>query len=100
MIWVLIGEGVNRIEIPSLVWSDGNIALAECKKIFGEEFEEIENEGLSVYYWDSHTKYRNGFPKEITEKMYTGYYGGCGECTLAFLCPVIEGKPFVHWDLD
>lgn len=95
MMYVLIGFGPNDVDIPALVWSNKEAALAECIDILGDKYRTID-EGVS-FSW---TAEDNGFPKEITSQLYTHYYGGCGECYCAKLVPVEEGKPFAGWNLD
>ena len=76
--YIITGFGPNGIEIPSLIFSSRSKA---------EEF--LED---------------NKIPDLATQKQYepyyTGYYGGCGECTSFEIKEVEEGVPFVRWDLD
>lgn len=96
--WVLIGEGPNDVEITALVWSDGDVALQACKEIFGGEPKFTrEKNGHQEYQWACRG---DGFPEEVTDKMYTSYYGGCGECYSATLKYIEEGKPFCGFNLD
>lgn len=96
--WVLIGEGANDVEIPCLIWADKETALSRCKEIFGEDPKEYhEDDGTVRYRWLIEES--EGAQKALDE-MYTGYYGGCGDCYAATLREAEEGKPFVRWDLD
>ena len=93
MLWVLVGEGANALEIPALVWTDKEVALNKCKELLGEKFKERENNGKVSYRW-------NGLSDEAIKNIYTHYYDGCGGCDAVTLQSIEEGTPFVGWDLD
>jgi hypothetical protein len=99
MLWVLIGQGPNSVEIPALIWSDREIALSECKALLGNKFDTKVESKRTSYHWVYDGK-GDGFRKSITSKLYTSYYDGCGACYAVILKSVEEGKPFVRWDLD
>lgn len=97
-LWVLIGCGVNNMQIPALVWTDKDKALAECRSILGDDFKTKPKDDTydETYHWQT----KRSFPEDAMEKIWTSYYGGCGDCYRMSLVPIEEGQPFVHWDLD
>ena len=93
MIWVLIGIGANKFELPALVWSNKEEALKQCCALLGDNPKVFTEDGIEAFTWDIK-------PGDHLKDIYTSYYGGCGECYGFFLTPVDEGIPFTHWDLD
>lgn len=96
MIWVLIGYGCNDVMIPALIWSSEHKALETCKEILGDTFKAGKDDNGNTYRWD----YKRGISPQMGAKLYTDYYGGCGECCRVVLKCVQEGNPFVCWNLD
>lgn len=96
--WVLVGEGANDVMIPALIFG-ANLtdALARCCDLFKHEPKVHEEESGTEYRWCDEEE---GVTHEVIEKIYTSYYGGCGECYAFTLKQVEEGKPFVCWNLD
>jgi hypothetical protein len=95
--WVLIGDGPNDVQIPALVWTDKEKALKDCVEIFGREPDRKSGGGfLESFRWSIEEE--NEENEKLFAKMYTSYYGGCGECYRATLKHVEEGKPFVAFD--
>lgn len=104
--WVLVGKGPNSVEVPCLVWTDFDSAMAQCKEMLGQPKAGKNN----THSWDLEAPdYSNVeteddgeqlFANSIFSKLFTHYYDGCGECYRAVLKEVEVGKPFVGWDLD
>lgn len=94
-VWVLIGEGPNNVEIPCLIWTSFDIAIDFCVNTFGKVYSFNSSDSSRRWVCEG-----DEFQKQVLEKMYKRYYGGCGECYAVTLIQVEEGKPFVGWDLD
>lgn len=111
-LWVLIGQGANELEIPAMIWTNHDSALAACVQLLGNKYKTGEKNGSAFHVWEGNRKWNCGTGDEdmledpdpdyptVVCPIYTTYYGGCGECYRATLREVDEGKPFVGWDLD
>lgn len=99
--WVLIGDGANGLQIPAMLWSDKEKAIAKCIELLGKPSQEKDGK----FYWELEESEFDHDKEEFIKKagadlIYTYYYDGCGECSRATLKEIEEGVPFVHWDLD
>jgi hypothetical protein len=97
MIWLLIGEGPNSVEIPALFWTNEQDAIEFCTTLFDEEGVRKASQDQNRIRWVAEG---DSLPKKILEQMYNHYYGGCGECYAATLRSIKPGTRIVTWDLD
>ena len=89
--WVLVGYGANSVEVPSLIFSSREAALAHLVPLLGEP-----NDRMG---WKSPDNDEKATPEDMAP-FFTRYYGGCGGCYSFGLEEVHEGRPFVGFDLD
>lgn len=123
---VLVGIGPNDVEIPALIFPDFKTGLEKCKEFLGEptgisgdktywnvdelqaceedeDYEEMKDfDMITLELVEENGVYKKqiGNKPFNSTKVYTSYYGGCGEFYSLELREVEFGKPFVCWDLD
>jgi len=105
MIAVLIACGPNSIEVPCRIFENIEAGKQRCDEIFGVEGEVVTTQldGKTVYYYE-YRKYLEEEPREISkemsDKLFTKHYYGCGGPGPFVLAEVEFNTKFVGFDLD
>lgn len=96
---LLVGVGANQIKIPCVVFPNFDAGMEHVKGILGSpNFQGVEKDNRTAQ-WDVNFE-DDGEQEHLSEKFFTSYYDGCGECYRLNLREVDFGVPLVGWNLD
>lgn len=89
---VVVGIGPNDVTIPLLVFPDTDAAIARLTEL-GVDVQERSWANLNESELEEEVS-------PLRDGLFTGYYGGCGDCYAIRIKEVEFGVPFVNWNLD
>lgn len=94
---VLVAYGANSIEVPCMVFENLEQGKERCDKIFEGHPSKTRDNGSVVYpvYLED-----LGDADNVSDKVFTSHYYGCGGPGPFVLKEVESGQKFIGWDLD
>jgi hypothetical protein len=97
MIAVLIACGSNQLEIPCRVFESLEQGKEACDALLGQEGKLTKGGG---YIYTAYLDDDKDTDEEISKKLFTSHYYGCGGPGPFYLMEVEPDTKFVPFDLD